>query len=154
MRDSTGPGQQGDTHYSIGEAADLLGISVPTLRLYEREGLILPIRKSSRHRRFTKSDIERVRCIRETINTKKVSIAGIQRLLSLIPCWKIKGCPEDKRKICPASTAADAPCWTVSGREWECASASCRDCEVYTELSDCSTLKRTIVQYTAGNQET
>jgi DNA-binding transcriptional MerR regulator len=36
-----------DTLFSIGEAADILGISVPTLRLYEREGLIILIRKKS-----------------------------------------------------------------------------------------------------------
>ncbi len=137
------------TLYRIGEAADILGVSVPTLRLYEREGLILPIRKSSKHRLFTHDDIERVRCIRETINAKRVSIAGIKRLLSLIPCWKIRSCPESARSGCSAYTNGDAACWTVPGKAWECRTDNCRTCPVYTELSDCSTLKQTIVRYTA-----
>ncbi|MDP2207725.1 MAG: MerR family DNA-binding transcriptional regulator, partial [Bacteroidota bacterium] len=33
--------------YSIGTAADLVGLSVQMLRLYEAEGLILPFKKSS-----------------------------------------------------------------------------------------------------------
>ena len=39
---------EGNPGYSIGEAADLLGISVGTLRLYERRGLILPLPSSVR----------------------------------------------------------------------------------------------------------
>ena len=42
----------GQRLYTIGEAADLMGVSVPTIRMYEREGLIIPLRKASRHRLF------------------------------------------------------------------------------------------------------
>ena len=139
-----------ETLYRIGEAADILGVSVALLRLYEREGLIIPQRKSSRHRLFTYHDLERVRCIRETINNRKVSIAGIKRLLSLIPCWKIRSCPEQARAHCPGYTNTEAACWTVPGRAWECRTDNCRQCPVYTELSDCSTLKSTIIRYTSS----
>jgi MerR family transcriptional regulator/heat shock protein HspR len=141
-----------DTLYSIGEAADILGVSVPTLRLYEREGLIIPLRKSSKHRLFTRRDIERICCLRETINGKKVSIAGIKRLLSLLPCWKIKNCPSEARVQCPAFLSNEGACWTLRGKAWECATATCRDCLVYAELSDCSTLKHTIVTLTTSSQ--
>ncbi|MCZ6776906.1 MAG: MerR family DNA-binding transcriptional regulator [Ignavibacteria bacterium] len=70
-----------DSLYTIGEAADVLGVSVPTIRMYEREGLIIPYRKRSRHRRFSAGGLERIRC-----------------LLALIPCWSIRNCPEDERK--------------------------------------------------------
>ncbi len=140
--------KENGTLYRIGEAADMLGVSVPTLRLYEREGLILPIRKSSRHRLYTESDLERIRCLRETINGKRVSIAGIKRLLSLIPCWKIRHCPEEERNACPGFTNDDSACWTVPGKAWECRTDNCRQCPVYTQLSDCSTLKQTIVRFT------
>jgi MerR family transcriptional regulator, heat shock protein HspR len=138
-----------ETVYSIGEAADLLGVSVPTLRLYEREGLILPLRKKSGHRLFVKQDLERIRCLRESINGKKMSIAGIRRLLSLVPCWRIKSCPNELRNQCRAYTNSDAPCWSIPEREWECRTANCRECEVYVDLSDCSSLKSTIARLTS-----
>jgi MerR family transcriptional regulator/heat shock protein HspR len=133
---------------SIGETADILGISVPTLRLYEREGLVLPHRRQSRHRRFSDSDIERVRCIREMIRKQRVSIGGIKHLLSLIPCWKMKSCPEDVRCSCPAFVQQSEPCWTVSGKSWECRDAECRSCPVYTGFTGCAALKNTIALYT------
>lgn len=139
--------------YSIGEAADLLGISIPTIRMYEREGLILPYRKRSKHRRFSQSDIERIRCIRAMINQEKVSIAGIKRLLSLIPCWTIKNCPPDERVRCGAFQQHELPCWMASHKSWDCRSAICRECSVYTRVANCETLKRTIAECTARLHE-
>ena len=46
--------------YPIGTAARMLNVSVHTLRLYEREGLILPHRKDTGHRLYSNADIERV----------------------------------------------------------------------------------------------
>ena len=110
MRDPDDSHRQKETMYRIGEAADLFGVSVSTHRLYEREGLVLPIRKSSKHRLYTESELGRIRCIRETINNKRVSVAGIKRLLSLLPCWKIRNCPEEDRNQCPGFTNDEAPC--------------------------------------------
>lgn len=134
--------------YTIGEAADILEVSIPTIRMYEREGLIIPHRKDSRHRRFSMADIERIRCIRRMINQEKVSIAGIRRLLALIPCWKLKKCPEEARNSCSAYLQVDAACWTASKKAWDCKSAECRQCPVYTTMADCHTLKTTIAQLT------
>jgi DNA-binding transcriptional MerR regulator len=54
--------------YSIGEVAAALGISVETIRLYDRLGLVI-ISKSERGRRiFSEVDIERLKCIRTAIN--------------------------------------------------------------------------------------
>jgi MerR family transcriptional regulator, heat shock protein HspR len=140
-----------ETQYSIGEAADLLGVSVPTLRLYEREGLILPLRKSSRHRLYSRTDLARIRCLRETINTQKVSIAGIKRLLALIPCWKIHNCTIHERESCPAFVDTETPCWSVPQKPGACGTADCRMCSVYQEVADCNTLKRTIVNLTISS---
>ncbi len=139
--------------YGIGETADLVGTSISTIRMYEREGLIIPHRRHSRHRRFTESDIERIRCLRKMINEEKVSIAGIRHMLSLIPCWKIKNCPADIREKCPAFTSSGKPCWMLSGKSWECRSAECRACAVYTDVASCHSLKRTIASYTVHPSE-
>ena len=133
--------------HPIGEAAAQLGVSVATLRLYEREGLFIPIRKESGHRLFSSSDIVRLRCIRATINDLKVSIEGMKRMLALIPCWRILNCPEDLRETCPAYSATDTPCWTVNDKVWECRTADCRQCVVYQQ-ADCSSLKQLIAHYT------
>jgi len=87
----------GQRLYTIGEASDLLGVSISTIRMYERKGLIIPLRKASRHRIFSESDLERIRSIRRMIDTEKVSIAGIRRVMSLVPCWKMnEPCLETK----------------------------------------------------------
>ncbi|MBM2846426.1 MAG: MerR family transcriptional regulator [Bacteroidetes bacterium] len=134
--------------YSIGEAADILGVSIPTIRMYEREGLIIPNRRRSKHRRFSEGDLERIRCMRAMINTEKVSIAGIRRLLALIPCWSIRGCPPEARGTCGAFRQNDAPCWVASKKSWECKATECRVCRVYTDTADCSRLKETIAACT------
>jgi MerR family transcriptional regulator/heat shock protein HspR len=133
-----------ETLYSIGEAADVLGISVPTIRMYERQGLIIPMRRSSRHRRYTIGDLERIRRVRRLINEEKVSIEGVRRLLALLPCWSIKGCPEDVREACPAFTAHNAPCWIQAKPRWEQRTVECRECPVYVNSADCQKLKQTI----------
>lgn len=137
-----------DRLYTISEAADLLGVSVPTIRMYEREGLIIPHRRRSRHRRFSTGDLERIRCLRRMINTNEVSIAGIRRLLALIPCWSIRNCPEEERKKCHAFYRYEAPCWMASEKFWECKNAECQLCPVYHHHSDCHTIKENIIPFT------
>ena len=140
------------SYYTIGEAADILEVSIPTIRMYEREGLIIPYRKNSRHRRFLAADIERIRCMRNMINKEKVSIAGIRHMLSLIPCWKVKNCPATARVDCPAFTSTEKPCWMLSGKSWECRSADCRLCQVYTDIANCASLKQTIASLTMSSE--
>jgi MerR family transcriptional regulator, heat shock protein HspR len=134
--------------YAISEVAEFLGISVPTIRLYEREGLIISLRNESGHRVFTADDIERIRCLRSAITEKKISIQGIRHLLSLLPCWRLKNCPPEARDACPAYLEHDAPCWTLADRSWECQSAECRVCEVYAKHADCRSVKQVVAQFT------
>lgn len=44
--------------YTIGQAAQQLGVSTDTLRRWESEGRILPARTLKGHRRYTREDIE------------------------------------------------------------------------------------------------
>jgi len=137
----------GQRLYTIGEAADLIGVSVPTIRMYEREGLIIPLRKASRHRLFAEGDLERIRSIRRTINTEKVSIAGIRRLMSLVPCWKMNGCSEEEKGACPRFTNDGSPCWMVTGKTWQFKSDECRNCGVYVGTADYARLKALLEEY-------
>ncbi|MBE0557308.1 MAG: MerR family transcriptional regulator [Proteobacteria bacterium] len=128
--------------YSIGTSARLLGVSVHTLRKYEREGLIIPFRKRSHQRLFSDADIERVRCIRQAITEQKISIEGIKHLESLIPCWKLLPCSEKDRRACPAYNDFQGPCWLSRHTDTTCGDRDCRNCHVYKEYFTCSSLKK------------
>ncbi|PXX71378.1 DNA-binding transcriptional MerR regulator [Nocardia tenerifensis] len=68
--------------YGISVAADLAGIGVQTLRLYERHGLLTPARSDGGTRRYSGNDIARLRRI-ATLAATGVNIAGIGRILEL-----------------------------------------------------------------------
>jgi hypothetical protein len=75
--------------YSIGVVAELLDVHPRTLRLYERAGLVAPARRGGR-RYYSALDLCWLRCIRRFIHDDGVSIAGLQKLLVLAPCWEIR----------------------------------------------------------------
>jgi MerR family transcriptional regulator/heat shock protein HspR len=127
--------------YTISTAARLLGISIPTLRMYENEGLIIPFKKSSSHRLYSDLDLERIKCLRHAINGGKMGIESIRRMLSLIPCWAIMSCTEKDRKKCEAFANYEKPCWMHNHKDNVCTGRDCRECEVYNSFSDCGSLK-------------
>ena len=53
--------------YGISVAADLVGMGVPTLRLYEARGLVEPERTEGGTRRYSADDLDRLRHIRELL---------------------------------------------------------------------------------------
>jgi MerR family transcriptional regulator/heat shock protein HspR len=130
--------------YPISTAAKLLNISVHTLRMYERESLIIPFKKESNHRLYSKSDLERLSCIRRAINELKISIAGIRTIYSLIPCWKIVNCSEEDRNNCKAFGSHSSPCWSYKHKDNFCEKRECRECSVYKDFTECKTIKESI----------
>ena len=130
--------------YSIGTVARMLGISVYTLRMYEREGLVLSHKAATTHRLYSPSDVERLKCIRHAITEEKLSIAGIRKIFSMIPCWDIVDCSDANRKKCPAFLGHAAPCWSHDHKHNACAKADCRSCKVYKLSSDCDQIKASI----------
>lgn len=133
--------------YTISNAAKLLEISVHTLRMYEKEGLIIPFKKESNHRLYSRADIERLRCIRRAINESKISIAGIKTIYSLIPCWEITKCNSEDRKNCEAFKNHSHPCWMFKHKNNSCENKNCRQCDVYNKFAECVKIKELIVSY-------
>jgi MerR family transcriptional regulator/heat shock protein HspR len=127
--------------YTIGVAADLVGVSVHTLRMYESEGLILPDRTSTKRRLYSHMDIERLRCIRLAIEEQGLNLAGIKAVMAMIPCWDLKGCTPADQAACDAFTKLDGPCWSVSKIGPYCQQLDCRTCEVYRQASTCHNMK-------------
>jgi len=127
--------------YTISSAANLLSISVHTLRMYEKEGLIIPFKKESGQRLYSDMDIERIKCIRHTINEDKINIEGIRRILALIPCWAIVNCSESDRESCEVYNSHTKPCWMIKHKDNFCAGKDCRECEVYRSFGTCDSIK-------------
>ena len=126
--------------FPIRTAAKLLNISVHTLRMYEKEGLLIPFKTKSKRRLFSKTDIERVECIRRAINEDKISINGIKAIFSLIPCWQIVGCNETSDR-CMAFGEHSKPCWSLKHEHNHCTDRNCRECEIYKNYGDCGVIK-------------
>lgn len=132
--------------YSIGSAARMLNVSVQTLRMYENEGLIVPLRTTGGHRFYSNADIERLECIRKAINEEKISINGMKSIYAMIPCWDIIQCSEKERGICPAYKGHSGGCWTYKHTITVCAGRECRLCEVYKLSSNCGQIKESIAR--------
>jgi MerR family transcriptional regulator, heat shock protein HspR len=77
-------GQPADSHgvYGISVAAELSGIPVQSLRLYESHGLLTPIRSDGGTRRYSADDLARLRRISRLVDAG-VNLAGIGRILEL-----------------------------------------------------------------------
>jgi MerR family transcriptional regulator/heat shock protein HspR len=114
--------------------------------MYEREGLIAPYKKESRHRLYSQRDLERLRCVRRAINEEKISIEGIRRILALLPCWSIVQCPEQERMACEGYNSHTGPCWSMNHLQGWCAGKECRECAVYRDHGDCGSIKNKLRQ--------
>jgi MerR family transcriptional regulator, heat shock protein HspR len=68
--------------YGISVAAELSGVAVQSLRLYERHGLLSPTRSDGGTRRYSADDLARLRRISHLV-AAGVNLAGIGRILEL-----------------------------------------------------------------------
>ena len=117
--------------YPIGIVAELIGTTDQTLRLYEKHGLLKPARRN-KNRFYSENDIKWLRCLRELIHTKKISIEGIKKLLEYAPCWEITVCSEERKNKCSAYIDKTKPCWELNRMICNRESGKiCEDCIVY-----------------------
>jgi DNA-binding transcriptional MerR regulator len=68
--------------YTISVAAELAGVTIRSLRLYERRGLLAPARTTGGTRRFSQHDLHRLRRIGELV-ADGVNLTGIGKILDL-----------------------------------------------------------------------
>jgi MerR family transcriptional regulator/heat shock protein HspR len=67
--------------YVISIAASIAGCHPRTLRIYEEEGLVDPVRTDSNIRLYSDEDLQRVRIIRYLTQQRGVNLAGVKLLL-------------------------------------------------------------------------
>ena len=117
--------------YPIGIVAELIGTTDQTLRLYEKHGLLKPARRN-KNRFYSENDIKWLRCLRDLIHNKKISIEGIKKLLEYAPCWEITVCSEERKNKCSAYIDKTKPCWELNRMICNRESGKiCEDCVVY-----------------------
>jgi MerR family transcriptional regulator/heat shock protein HspR len=68
--------------YAISVAAELLGIGVQTLRLYEARGLVTPSRTEGGTRRYSEDDLARMRRVTALLD-EGVNLTGAGRVMDL-----------------------------------------------------------------------
>ena len=68
--------------YGISVAADLVGMGVQNLRLYEARGLLQPARTDGGTRRYSADDLARLRRIAQLLDAG-INLAGIGMVLDL-----------------------------------------------------------------------
>jgi len=94
--------------YPISIASELVGTTDQTLRLYEKHGLIQPSRRN-KNRFYSENDIRWLKCLRQLIHDRKISIEGIKKLLNYAPCWEILDC--QIKETCTAFQDRSKKCW-------------------------------------------
>jgi len=135
-------GQLPNGTIKIGAVARHFGVSVDLLRLYEREGLLIPLKSPRGTRYYTQHDYSWIGTILRLVREARLNFAGIRRLLALLPCWEIRQCGFDKRAGCPIIADASKPCWANR--------AACCKAQVplpAVPISDVSFAARTLVTH-------
>lgn len=125
----------------IGAVARHFSVSVDLLRLYEREGLLIPIKSQKGTRYFAERDFVWIGTILRLVREAGLNFAGIRRLLALLPCWEIRGCPYPRKQDCPVVSDATAPCWANRACACSGSSQECYSCPVYRSAPSCENLK-------------
>jgi len=131
--------------YTIGVAARMLGTSPQSLRLYEKEGLILSHRTATNRRMYSDVELAKVRCIQKMIREEGLNFAGLRHLFALTPCWTLRAHSGLDHEKCPAFQNTTQPCWASTEKCLQ-PENSCRDCPVYLKSSDCTELKKMLYE--------
>jgi MerR family transcriptional regulator/heat shock protein HspR len=69
--------------YTISVIADMLGLHQQTLRIYEKRGLINPIRTAGKTRLYSEEDLETIRRIQRLRSEFGVNLAGIEIIFEM-----------------------------------------------------------------------
>jgi len=74
---------RGKAGYTISAVAETYNIHPQTLRLYEREGLLIPSRTGGNTRLYGQEDLERLETILNLTRDLGVNLAGIEIILNM-----------------------------------------------------------------------
>ncbi len=79
--------------FPIGVVAEILHVTDQTLRVYEKNGLIQPVRRN-KDRYYSANDVIWLKCLRRFLKKEGINLKGIERLLRVVPCYEISPCED------------------------------------------------------------
>lgn len=94
--------------------------------MYEKQQLLIPARRGT-WRFFSEDDLAWIRVIRYLLHEGGVNIAGLQRLLALMPCADMRNLSAEACQGCRITRTKSMPCWAVSTQ----GDRKCHECKVY-----------------------
>ncbi len=124
----------------IGTVAERFGISPDLLRLYEREGLLIPMKSPLGTRYFSEQDCDWIATLLRLVRGAGMKFEAIRRLLAMTPCWQVRQCGFRDRKHCPYHADRTHPCW-MSRTCCKEAGSHCYSCVVYRAASQSEPLQ-------------
>lgn len=74
---------RGKAGYMISAVAEMYSIHPQTLRLYEREGLLVPSRSEGNTRLYARTDLDRLEIILNLTRDLGVNLAGVEIVLNM-----------------------------------------------------------------------
>lgn len=80
----------GEKLYKIGELALKLGVSIQTLRIYDKEGLLPPKRSDTNRRGYTEEDLLRAKVILYLTRSLSINLNGVKIILKFLEKSRLK----------------------------------------------------------------
>lgn len=117
-----------DQRIKIGAVAQRFGVSPDLLRLYEREGLLIPLKSARGTRYFSAQDYDWIATLLRLMRGARMNFMAIRHLLAMTPCWQVRQCGYRNRERCPYNADRTRPCWMSRAC---CKGSDCYSCPVY-----------------------
>ena len=126
--------------YTIGTIAEVIGEHPETLRVWERNGLVCPIRVSNQ-RRYSNNDLKKLKFIKTLIHEKGLNLAGVKQVVDMYPCWYMKNCKGGAKSDASIPVNRTKPCWKIE--EGFCFKPGdkaevCGSCRIYNHCKGCN----------------
>ncbi len=125
----------------IGAVARHFAVSVDLLRLYERAGLLVPIKSPRGTRYFTEHDYPWIATILRLVREAHMTLARIRHVLAALPCWRVRTCGFENKKGCPVISDKSLPCWRNRATCPVVCALDCYFCPVYRSGLHCQDFK-------------
>lgn len=100
--------------YSMGVVSELLDVHPETIRVWERQGILLPPHRKSGKRLFSENDLKRLQFVLG-LRDEGLNIPAIRHYLRLYPCWLIDDCCGPTHSS--EKNHSGKPCWRKSGSQ-------------------------------------
>jgi MerR family transcriptional regulator, heat shock protein HspR len=120
--------------YTIGVVSDLLNVHPETIRVWEKNGIVKPLRRSGK-RFYSEADLKRLKFIQKLMS-EELNLPAIRHyILRFYPCWKMDNCPPCMHRSQVA--LCTKPCWKENGTFCEVSGteSTCAECEFRKEHS-------------------